>query len=369
MLRSLALILVFCTWFLGAQAAPAVTAGWETLTLDNGATSGLVYIPTSVDQSHPAPVAVFFHGLGGQIIDYANYLSPSAETAGLVVILVQSEDSSGGWSSQDLPAINDALSQVGAQLTLDPQRLSLCGHSAGAAFAYLLAYSDTGVNAIFTISAPVYQVTSIADTSYTAPIHMCYGDQDPNYIGGADTTLTQQWTSLGVTSESDICAGFDHNTVVSDGPAITRGFLFLVGKVDTAAGTGTTSGTGTGATTGTTGTSGTTGTTGTSGSSGTSAGTSGTSTGTSGTSASGTSASASGTTTGSGSGSSSGGATSTGATGAATGSSPPPGTTGASSGGGGCGLGAGMGMIALIVMTRLQWRQRRQRDGTCTSSP
>jgi predicted esterase len=359
MLRSLALVLVICAWFLGAQAAPAATAGWESLSLDTGATSGLVYIPTSLDQSQPAPVAVFFHGLGGQIIDYANYLSPSAESAGLVLILVQSEDSSGGWSSQDLPAINDALSQVGAQLTLDPQRLSLCGHSAGAAFAYLLAYSDTGVNAIFTISAPVYLVTTIVDTSYTAPIHMCYGDQDPNYLGGADTALTQQWTSLGVISESDICAGYDHNSIISDSAAITRGFQFLVSTFYLAASSGTTSGT-TSGTGGTTGTSGTTGTTGTSSTTSTT-GTSGTSTGTSGTAGttSGTAASASGgsaTASATGPDSSASGSTTTSAPVTTSASSP-------SSGSHGCGIGNGAMALLLagLASLRLLWAPRQHR--------
>ncbi len=305
-----------------AANLPGATAGWEELSVDHGATSAIVYIPSSLDQSQPAPCALFFHGLGGSIADYANYLSPSAETASLVLILVQSEDASGGWSSQDIPAVNDAIAQVQAQLNLDPQRLSMSGHSAGGAFAYLLAYSETGVNAIFTLSAPAYPVSAVTDPDWTAPILMCYGTLDPNYTGGSEAALVQQWQDLGIPYQLSIGTGYDHNTIVSDSAAITAGFQFLVGQrhpsASSTTGTGTATGTGSGTT------------------SGTSSGT-GTATGTG--SASGTTGSSAGT----GGGSSSGAAASSGG------------------GGHGCGLGGSVAVLMLLGITRLRRSGRATR--------
>lgn len=318
----LAAILLALASPLGAAAA----TGWTALTLDQGATVGLVYIPVGVDQDQPAPVTLFFHGLGGSIAAYAPYLGPSAETAGLVLILVQSEDADGGWSSADLPALNDALAQVGAMLPLDPARTSLSGHSAGGAMAYLLGYSSTGISALFTCSAPAYPVTAIADPAYTAPIRMCYGDQDPNYTGGSYQALLQQWQALGVTCSSDIRAGYDHDSIITDSDAITQGFTFLASQRDPAA--AATSGGG-----GTTG-------------SGTTAGGQTTSGGTAGTAGS---ASASGTTAGT---ATSGGGASNGSSSAGTGAAS---ATSGSGGGHGCGLGG-----AVAVLGALAWRGRRR---------
>jgi poly(3-hydroxybutyrate) depolymerase len=247
MLNQCRVALAFVVLVAQAPCLAAVTTGWEELTLDHGKTTGLVYIPVSLDQAKPAPATFFFHGLGAAVADYASYLAPSAETAGLVLILVQSEDASGGWSSDDIPAINDAHTQVGAQLSLDQSRLSASGHSAGGAFAYLFAYSETSFNAVFTLSAPYYTVSALADTAYAAPILMCYGDQDPNYTGGSATALTAQWNALRVPNQTTVCAGYDHNTVVSDATAITAGFEFLVGHTLGAAGGATATGSGTSA--------------------------------------------------------------------------------------------------------------------------
>jgi predicted esterase len=309
-----------------AATLPGATAGWEELSVDHGGTTAIVYIPSSLDQSQPAPCALFFHGLGASIADYADYLAPSAETASLVLILVQSEDASGGWSSQDIPAVNDAIAQVQAQLNLDPQRLSMSGHSAGGAFAYLLAYSETGVNAIFTLSAPAYPVSAVTDPDWIAPILMCYGSLDPNYTGGSEAALVQQWQDLGIPYQVSIGTGYDHDTIVSDSAAITAGFQFLVGQRDPSAGsttgTGTTTGTGSGTATGT-----------------------GTGTGTTTGTASGT-GSASGTT---GSSAGTGGGGSTGAQ--------------ASSGGGGhgCGLGGSVAVMMLLGIGRLRSSGRATR--------
>ena len=82
---------------------------------------------------------------------------------------------------------------------VDPVRVSIAGHSAGGAYAYLLGYGTVSrYSAVFSLSAPFYPVSSVADPAYKAPIHMYYGTTDPNYTDGAYAALQQQWSALGV---------------------------------------------------------------------------------------------------------------------------------------------------------------------------
>jgi hypothetical protein len=122
-----------------------------------------------------------------------------------------------------------AQQEVMGELPIDPQRVSIAGHSAGGAYAYLLAYGTARhYSAVFTLSAPFYSVAAVTDPQYTAPIRMYYGTTDPNYTGGAEAQLVQQWHTLGVPEEEDIQAGYGHNFWPPD--SMAHGFLFAVSK-------------------------------------------------------------------------------------------------------------------------------------------
>ncbi|MBA3710478.1 MAG: dienelactone hydrolase family protein [Planctomycetes bacterium] len=321
-------ILCACLCFGTILAAQAADAGWQRLSLAGGSAYAWRYVPASVDQSQPAPVAMFFHGLGGTPESYGNLLAPAAETAGIVLILPKSVAL--GWGDQDVAVANEALTTVEGQLSVDARRIGLSGHSAGGAFAYLLAYGDTTVNAVFAISAPYYTVSSVAD-SYRAPIRMCYGSLDPNYTGGSEAALNAQWTSLGIPHEEEVVSGAGHSDVVGSLPAMTRGMQFLAATFHPASGT-------------TTGTAST-------GSGGVTTG-SATGTTTSGTSGGVTSGSATGTTTGT----SSGSTTTTGGSTAASGTGSTAGSPddGRGSSHGSCGIGGGLAALLLAALAGMR---------------
>ena len=206
------------------RASHAGPPGWSRIDLGGGAYA-MRYLPHSVRPCDPLPLALFLHGAGGTPEGYESYVESAAESNGLVLVLPAA--SGMGWADADTPHISAALDAVSAELNIDGTRTYFSGHSAGAAFAYLLAYeSSTGVAAVFTLSAPYYQVTTLAEPTYRAPIHMYFGDTDPNYTGGGEMALVQQWNTLGIPHEQDIEAGFGH----SNWPPTTipSGFAFLL---------------------------------------------------------------------------------------------------------------------------------------------
>lgn len=189
--------------------AAAQEPGWRALDLGGGARATR-YLPSSVRACDALPLLLFLHGAGGTPEAYHAHLEAHAESHGFVLVLPQA--SGAGWSGADTGTINAALDAVDAELTIDVTRTHIGGHSAGGAFAYILAYDSTGIAAVLSMSAPFYSVGAVADAAHRAPIHMYYGGDDPNYTGGSAAALEMQWTRLGVTSTTDVQPGFGHST-------------------------------------------------------------------------------------------------------------------------------------------------------------
>jgi predicted esterase len=215
---------------LAALAAPAgadLLPGWRRVEIPATGSYLWRYVPKTLDTVHPAPLVLFLHGSGGTPDLYKNFVATAAEKAGCVVAMPKSSSDLGWGIGADAQTVAEALRLVREELPVDGRRTALAGHSAGGAYAYLLAYAGSGFSAVFTLSAPFYRVDSLADPAYKPPIRMYYGTTDPNY-SGARPGLEAQWGRLGVPWEEDVQPDFGHNTWPTS--SLADGFLFLVGK-------------------------------------------------------------------------------------------------------------------------------------------
>src|SRR6185295_18027943 len=157
------------------------------------------------------------------------YLRAAAESAGAVLAVPKSSSSAGWGIGPDEAIVAASRDRVAAEVGADASRISIAGHSAGGAYAYLLAYGEAShYSAVFTLSAPYYAVPTLADPAYKAPIRMYYGTDDPNYSTGPEASLKAQWNRLGVAFEEDVVAGYGHN--VWPPSTMAEGLQFLVGK-------------------------------------------------------------------------------------------------------------------------------------------
>ncbi|HSF41222.1 MAG TPA: alpha/beta fold hydrolase, partial [Thermoanaerobaculia bacterium] len=205
-------------------AAPAAAAEWVRVDVPATGSWFWRYVPDSLDRSHPAPLVVFLHGAGGNTDYYKSFVASAAEAAGAVAVIPKS--SGVGWgTAADERTIAETLRIVGEGIAIDPRRTAVAGHSAGGAYAYLLAYSDSTWSAVFILSSPFYAVPTIADPTYKAPLRMYYGTKDPNYAT-ARSRLQAQWNRLGIPWEEDVQENFGHNTWPLS--SMKAGFLFLV---------------------------------------------------------------------------------------------------------------------------------------------
>jgi dienelactone hydrolase len=217
------LLALFAMPAFGADVAP----GWRKVEIPATGSYLLRYVPATLDATKPAPLVLFFHGSNGTPEDYKAFVATAAEKAGCVVALPKSFSNAGWGVGNDEQTTAETLRLVRAELPVDDRRVALAGHSAGGAWAYLVAYASSAYSAVFTLSAPFYPVASLADSGYKPPIHMYYGTTDQNYTG-ARPSLEAQWARLGVPWEEDVQAGFGHNTWPLT--SMADGFRFVVEK-------------------------------------------------------------------------------------------------------------------------------------------
>lgn len=213
-----------------APAASEVVRGWQKVSMAAVGSYFELYVPPAWDGTTALPLVVFLHGAGANPEVYLSNLAPAAEGAGCAVAAPKSSSDDDWGVGNDDQIIAATSATAASMMPVDPARVSIAGHSAGGAEAYLVAYGSVSrYSAVFTLSAPFYAVSGVADPAYKAPIHMYYGTEDPNYAtDGAYAALQQQWNALGVTWESDIESRWGHD----DWPPLSMllGFRFLVGK-------------------------------------------------------------------------------------------------------------------------------------------
>jgi phospholipase/carboxylesterase len=225
--RLLLACLLFAALARGAAAAPV--PGWRRIDVAATGSYLLRYVPRSLVADQPAPVVIFLHGAGGTPEAYQSYVLEAAERAAAVVVLPKSLADAGWGADGDETTVAESLRLVKEELSVDARRVAIAGHSAGGAYAYLLAYGTLSrYSAVFTLSASFYAVATVADPAYKAPIRMYYGTTDPNYTNGPYAALKAQWQRLGVPWEEDIQPDFGHNSWPLS--SMIDGFLFLVGK-------------------------------------------------------------------------------------------------------------------------------------------
>ncbi len=204
-------------------------SGWATLEISATGSYARWYLPASVDPGEPAPLVLLLHGSGARPRHYEHLVETAAETAGCLLVLPKSQQLEGWGDSADPSTISESLRLVQGHVTVDPERIAIAGHSSGGAYAYLLAYTEPSrYSGVFTLAAPFFPIEDLADRSYVAPIRMYYGEDDPNYSGGAYARLVLQWLRLNVPVEVDVRPGYGHSTWPTE--SMEQGLSFLTGQ-------------------------------------------------------------------------------------------------------------------------------------------
>ncbi len=100
--------------------------------------NGLLFVPAA-GAGGPRPLAVMFHGAGGNAQNGLAALMPLAEETGMLLLATDSADQTwdvirGGYGP-DVEALDRALGETFGRVVVDPERLAVGGFSDGASYA------------------------------------------------------------------------------------------------------------------------------------------------------------------------------------------------------------------------------------------
>jgi poly(3-hydroxybutyrate) depolymerase len=138
-------ILCFAATLLAATAASAADKIIKETFGHGGTTrSYYLYVPESVTSASPVPLVVLLHGSGRIGLTLVEHWKPLAKKQGIILAGPDAIVRAGWNMGPDGPAfISGLVDIVSAQHPVDPRRVYLFGHSAGAVHALILGLLES----------------------------------------------------------------------------------------------------------------------------------------------------------------------------------------------------------------------------------
>lgn len=158
----------------GGPDAPIITVGGRTYR---------VHVPESYDGSAAVPLVLLFHGFGtdSEFITTYSGLNNLADTIGFVTVAPDAQGTPTRWNvlrdasePDDLDFATEVLSQMEAQLCIDPDQVFAAGYSSGGGMAQLLACQMPDRVAAIGVVAGTY-----APCQANVPLIAFHGTADP----------------------------------------------------------------------------------------------------------------------------------------------------------------------------------------------
>lgn len=142
---------------------PAVVSAADKITKETFGSGGrsrtyYLYVPETVTTAAPAPLIVFLHGSGRNGLSLVEKWRDLAKKEGIILAGPDSVKSQQWHTIDDGPdVIHDLVEIVAAQHPVDPRRVYLFGHSAGAIHGLVLALLESQYFAAAAVHAGALQ--------------------------------------------------------------------------------------------------------------------------------------------------------------------------------------------------------------------
>jgi poly(3-hydroxybutyrate) depolymerase len=164
------------------SAAADATVEKMTVTSREKPRTVYVFAPTGVSGAHPAPLILTLHGSGLDGKTLVDQWKTLAEKEGIVLAGPDSTDAVHWASPQDGPLLlRDVVDAVAGRHPIDPRRVYLFGHSAGAVFALQLACLESEYFAAAAVHAGAVDPGYFSIFDYAArkiPVALWAGTRD-----------------------------------------------------------------------------------------------------------------------------------------------------------------------------------------------
>jgi predicted esterase len=198
---------------LSAHARAGEKVSKETIESGGRKRTYYLFAPASLKPS--APLVVLLHGAGRNGLSLVERWKDLAAREGFVVAGPDSRDPQGWRTPDDGPDfIRDLVEALRAKYPLDPRRVYLFGHSAGAVFALNLAMMESEYFAAAAVHAGAWregrEFGVLEHAKRKTPLAIIVGDRDAFFPVGAVRATESALKGRGHEIEVKVVKGHDH---------------------------------------------------------------------------------------------------------------------------------------------------------------
>src|SRR4051812_15219444 len=171
------------------------------------------YVPQSA--AKPAPLLLLLHGSGHNGRLLLEHWKTLAEQEGIVLIGPDAANST-SWSTKNDPPsfLRDVIEDVSRKSPVDPQRIYIFGHSAGAKFGLIMAMAESKYFAAAAVHAgliPPRVEHLIGDAERKIPVAIWSGTADHSVPFEEARGTAEELKRNGFPVEFNAMSGHDHN--------------------------------------------------------------------------------------------------------------------------------------------------------------
>ena len=213
-------LLLMLITFASAPAALAGAAGGDGIVKAAVQSEGrkrvyYLFVPEGVSRDKPAPLLVLLHGSGRDGRLLVEHWRKLAEQEGIILCGPDSRDSARWSIPEDGPRfLYDLVEGLKAAHPVDPGRVYLFGHSAGAIFGLLTSVLESEYFAAAAVSAGALKEGNyglLDEAERKVPVALFVGTNDPLFPPAEVRRTRDAFSRRGFAAEMTEVSGLDHN--------------------------------------------------------------------------------------------------------------------------------------------------------------
>ena len=205
--------------FVLMSIAPQIATSSETIAKDsitsqNKKRTYYLFVPESVKRAAPVPLIVLLHGSGRNGLTLADKWKELAAKEGVILVGPDSLDSRVWNAPADGPDfLRDLVEDLKSKYPINPRRVYLFGHSAGAVFALYMSLLESQYFAAAAVHAGALekQAPAVAVAKRKSPIALFVGTRDRFFPLEVVRDTRDQLNNQGFSVELTELPGHDHN--------------------------------------------------------------------------------------------------------------------------------------------------------------
>lgn len=189
------------------------------------------FAPESSKGKAPAPLLVLFHGSGHNGASLVDAWRSLASREGFVLVAPDSADSQEWNPEKDPPElIRDLVESIEREVVVNPRRIYLFGHSAGAVYALYVSLYESNYFAATAVHAGALMGNDqkvIEGASRRIPIAIWVGSRDQYFPANLVRATGKELQHQGFPVQLTVMPGFDHNYYIHSGEVNQEAWRFL----------------------------------------------------------------------------------------------------------------------------------------------